>query len=64
MTTDDIKSVQIMLETKDGEVLIGTTSDNILIKMIASYVKFVKMDRAKFVSVSIKDIIETNTEKI
>lgn len=52
-----------MLETKDGEVLIGTTSDNILIKMIASYVRFVKMDRAKFASVSIKDIIDTNTEK-
>ena len=63
MTTDDIKTVQIMLETKDGEVLIGTTSDNILIKMIASYVKFVKMDRAKFVSVPIKDIINANTEK-
>ena len=64
MTTDDIKSIQIMLETKDGEVLIGTTSDNILIKMIASYVKFVKMDRSKFTSVPIKDIISTNTEKI
>lgn len=63
MTTDDIKSVQIMLETKDGEVLIGTTSDNILIKMIASYVRFVKMDRAKFKSVPIKDIISANTEK-
>lgn len=63
MTTDDIKGIQIMLKTNDGEVLIGTTSDNILIRMIASYVKFIKMDRAKFVSVSIKDIIDTNTEK-
>lgn len=53
-----------MLETQDVEVLIGTTSDNILIKMIASYVKFVKMDRSKFTSVPIKDIISTNTEKI
>lgn len=64
MTTDEIKTVQIMLETNDGKVLVGTATDNILIRMIASYVKFVKMDRAKFVSVSIKDIIETNNEKI
>lgn len=64
MTTDDIKAVQIMLETNDGKVLVGTATDNILIRMIASYVKFVMLDKSEFTSVPIKDIISTNTEKI
>lgn len=64
MTTDDIKTVQIMLETNDGKVLVGTATDNILIGMIASYVNFVMLDKSKITSVPIKDIISANTEKI
>ena len=48
MTTDDIKSVQILIQSNDDEIIVGTTSDEILIRMIASYVKFVKVDRKRF----------------
>ncbi len=58
MTTDSIKSVQILLEANNGEVLIGTSSDPMLLRVIASYVKFVKMDKSKFVALPIKDIME------
>lgn len=63
MTTDNIKSVQILLETDDNKVLIGTSSDPMLMRVIASYVKFVEMDKAHFVSTPIKEIIKKGGEE-
>lgn len=60
MTTDDIKSVQIMIQSNDGEILVGNTTDKILIGMIASYVKFVKVDKDKFTEVDIKELLYMN----
>ena len=56
MTTNDIKSVEILIQSNDGEMLVGKTSDKILIGMIASYVKFVKVDKDKFAEVDIRTI--------
>lgn len=58
MTTNDIKSVQILIQSNEGEILLGNTSDKILIGMIASYVKFVKVDKDKFVEVDIKELLK------
>lgn len=58
MTTDDIKSVQILIEANDGEILVGKTSDPILIKMIASYVKFAKVNRGYFTEIDIKELLK------
>lgn len=56
MTTNDIKEAQIAIIGKNGEVLIGNTSDKILINMIASYVKFVQVDENRFLQIPIKEI--------
>lgn len=53
-----------MLTTDTDEVLVGTTSDTILISMIASYVKFVKMDKSKIVELPIKEVIDNNHVKL
>ena len=58
MTTDDIKSVQILIQSNDDEILVGTRSDEILIRMIASYVKFVKVDRKRFTEIDIKELLK------
>lgn len=60
MTTNDIKSVQILIQSNDGEILVGNTSDNILIGMIASYVKFIKVDKDRFSEVDIKELLKEN----
>lgn len=58
MTTNDIKSVQILIQSNDGEVLWGNTSDKILIRMIASYVRFIKVDEEKFAEMDIKELLK------
>lgn len=58
MTTNDIKNVQILVNLKDGQKLLGVTNDKILINMIAGFVKFVQVDEEKFASIKIKEIIK------
>ena len=58
MTTNDIKNVQILVNLKNGEKLIGVTDNNILINMIAGFVEFVKVDEEKFDSIALKEIIK------
>lgn len=58
MTTGDIKSVQILIQSNDGEILMGNTTDKILIGMIASYVKFVKVNRRNFTEIDIKELLK------
>ena len=58
MTTGDIKSVQILIQSNDGEILVGNTTDKILIGMIASYVKYVKVNRRNFTEIDIKELLK------
>lgn len=58
MTTSDIQVCQISLVTKEGKMLLGSTNDQILLAMIASYVKFVEIDESKFESVMLSEIIK------
>lgn len=63
MTTNDIKSVQILIQSNDGEILVGNTSDNILIGMIASYVRFINVDEEKFAEMDIKELLKDRSNE-
>lgn len=58
MTTKGIEKIQILLCCKNGERLLGVTSDKILLNLIAEYVQFVQVDRGKFSEISIKELLE------
>lgn len=63
MTTDDIKTVQVVLETNDGQMLVGIVKDPMVIGMIAGFTQFVKIDESKMVEVPIKDLLTDKTEE-
>ena len=54
MTVNDIKDVQILVNLKDGQKLISVTDDPFVLLIIASYVKFMKVDETKFGSMPLK----------
>lgn len=58
MTTNDVKNVQILMNLKNGEKLIGVTDDKILINMIAGFVKFIQVDENKFDSIALKEVMK------
>ena len=58
MTVNDIKDVQILVNLKDGQKLFGVTDDPFVLLIIASYVKFMKVDETKFGSMALKEIMK------
>lgn len=58
MTSDDIKSVQIIATTNDGKHIMAVSEDKILIRCIAEWCKFVKLKDELFEQCSIKEIME------
>ena len=58
MTVNDIKDVQILVNLKDGQKLFGVTDDPFVLLIIASFVKFVKVDETKFESLPLKEIMK------
>ena len=58
MTSNDIKSVQIIAITKDGKHIMAVSDDKILIRCIAEWCKFVKLKDELFEQCSLKDIME------
>lgn len=60
MTTDDIKSVQIIATTKDGKHLMAVSDDKILICCIAAWCKFIELKDELFEQCSLKEIIKNN----
>ena len=58
MTVNDIKDVQILVNLKDGQKLFGVTDDPFVLLIIASYVKFMKVDETKFESLPLKEIMK------
>ena len=57
MTTNDIKDVQIIAKTHDGEYIISKTDDNIIINMLAKFCQFVKLDRKLVTECSLDELI-------
>lgn len=58
MTVNDIKNIQILVNLKSGEKLMGITDDQIVIRTIAEFVQFVRVDEEKFNKVDIKEILK------
>ena len=58
MTVNDIKDVQILVNLKDGQKLFGVTDDPFVLLILASYVKFMKVDETKFESLPLKEIMK------
>lgn len=64
MTTNDIEKMQILLCCKNGEKLLGVTSDKILLNIIAEYVQFVQLDSYKFMDIGIGELLEDKSTNI
>lgn len=58
MTTDDIKSVQIIATTKDNEHLVAVSDEIPLIWHIAASCKFAKLKEELFEQCSLKELME------
>ena len=58
MTVNDIKDVHVLVSLKDGQKLFGVTDDPFVLLIIASYVKFMKVDETKFESLPLKEIMK------
>ena len=58
MTANDIKDVQLLVNLKDGQKLFGVTDEPFVLLIIASYVKFMKVDETKFGSMPLKEIMK------
>lgn len=58
MTTNDIKSVQIIATTKDGKHIMAVSDNTVLICMIAGMCQFVKLKDDILEQCSLKEIIE------
>lgn len=57
MTVNDIKNIQILVNLKSGQKLMGITDNQIVIRTIAGFVQFVRVDEEKFNSIPIKEIM-------
>lgn len=58
MTSDDIKSVQIIATTKDGQHLLAVSEEKPLIWHIAASCKFAKLKEELFEQCSLKELME------
>lgn len=58
MTTDDIKSVQIIATTNDGRHILAMSDEKPLIWHIASCCKFVRLKDELFEQCSLKELLE------
>ena len=58
MTTNDIKSVQIIATTKEGQHLLAVSDEKPLIWHIAACCQFVKLKKELFEQYSLKELIE------
>lgn len=58
MTSNDIKQLQIIATTNDGQHCLATTDDRILIQFTASLCQFIKLKDDVFEQVSLKQLME------
>ncbi len=58
MTVNDIKNIHILVNLKSGQKLMGITDNQIVIRTIAEFVQFVRVDEEKFNSIPIKEIMK------
>ena len=58
MTSDDIKSVQIIATTKEGKHIMAVSDEKALIRYIVSCCKFAKLKDELFEQCSLKELID------
>ena len=58
MTSADIKSVQIIATTKDGQHIMAVSDDKILIRCIAEWCQFMRLKEELFEQCSLKELID------
>ena len=58
MTSNDIKSVQIIATTKDGKHIMAVSDEKLLIWHIAACCEFVKLKDELFEQCSLKELID------
>lgn len=58
MTTRDIKKLQIMAITTDDQVLLANNDDNILIDLVVSFCKFVRVKKELVQEFDLTEFIE------
>lgn len=58
MNSKDIERVGIYLVSKDGRIFYGKANDDIIRGMIFEFVKFVELDKDKFVDVNVKEVLK------
>ena len=58
MTSRDIKKLQIMAITTDGQVLLANNDDHILIDLVVSFCKFVRVKKELVKEVDLTEFIE------
>lgn len=58
MTSRDIKKLQIMAITTDDQVLLASNDDHILIDLVVSFCKFVRVKKELLKEVDLTEFIE------
>ena len=58
MTSDDIKSVQIIATCKDGQHLMALSDDKVLIRCIVEWCQFMRLKDELFEQCSLKELIK------
>ena len=58
MTSNDIKSVQIIATTNDDKHIMAVSNDKILIQCIAAWCQFFKLKDELFEQCSLKELME------
>lgn len=58
MTSDDIKSVQIIATTNDGKHIMAVSEEKPLIRLIVACCKFAKLKDELFEHCSLKEVME------
>lgn len=62
MTARDIKKLQIMAITTDGQVLLANNDDHILIDLVVSFCKFVRVKKELVKEVDLTEFIGNGTK--
>ena len=57
MTSDDIRSVQIIATCKDGQHIMAVSDNKILIRCIAEWCQFMRLKEELFEQCSLKELI-------
>jgi len=60
ITNEDIQKVQIIATCKDGQHLISVSDDEILIRCIVEWCRFMRLKEKLFAECSLKELITDN----